>query len=184
MNSFVTFRYQNQVKVRSFVGKKIGKNCQVAAAGWGHCPWVIALAVVSDLGVGRIIWLQGAWCFFDPEARAYASHHGLSWQVGKLLRAMELRQTWMGFWMHSPGLKNAVKRACPPLQTTTNTRLPPRFRRLVRLFGLEKLTSHDHRKITSTSRPESVATWSDSGLLRCREGGGGKAYAYASLLEF
>ncbi len=35
MHSWVTFGYQNQAEV---LWKKFG--CQVATAGWGHCPWV------------------------------------------------------------------------------------------------------------------------------------------------
>ena len=56
MNSFVTFRYQNQVKVPSFVGKKhVSKIARLQLQGGVIALESTALVVVvSDLGVGRI----------------------------------------------------------------------------------------------------------------------------------
>lgn len=179
MNSFVTFRCQNQAKVRSFVGKKpVSKIARLQLQGGVIALESTALVVVSDRGVGRIKSYRGTELdVFDPKARAHASHHGLSWQVfsrngkGRFGALSEkpwefYRQTMDSIHGFAPGLKNAVKRACPPLQTTTNTRLPPRFRRLA---GCPEKLSH-HMTIENHSarlRPESVATWFDSGLLRC-----------------
>ena len=119
MNSFVTFRCQNQAKVRSFVGKKhVSKIARLQVQGGVIALESTALVVVSDRGVGRIKSYRGTELdVFDPKARAHASHHGLSWQVfsrnGKGRVFDQSEKPWENparRWIQSMDLRQGLKK--------------------------------------------------------------------------
>lgn len=178
MNSFVTFRCQNQAKVRSFVGKKhVSKIARLQVQGGVIALESTALVVVSDRGVGRIKSYRGTELdVFDPKARAHASHHGLSWQVfsrnGKGRVFDQSEKPWENparRWIQSMDLRQAWKTPWKGLAHPYRLQPAPGCHQDSGAFCLSGKTiiSHDHRKSLCSSRPESVATWFDSGLLRC-----------------